>query len=156
MVIRISPNFAQFHSIQHSVKLSAMNDPQPKNHSIRDLLRELFPETYREIFGESYVNCPPTLGLYPVADGRLALVHGDQLAEFTPIVPRGSSALHCDLCHCTRSRSEAQIYRVAVGARRSRYVTLCTPTQGCQNRAGQHGLASLAQRIFPIEPIHAD
>ncbi|UTA50373.1 hypothetical protein MSS93_11640 [Deinococcus radiodurans] len=91
-----------------------------------------------------------------MADGRLALVHGNQLAEFTPIAPKGSTALHCDLCHHTRSRSEAQMYRVVVGSRRTRYVTLCTPTEGCQQRAGERGLEALADHIFPIENIYAE
>ena len=127
-----------------------------KAHTAAELLRELFPESYREIFGERPLNTPPTLGLYPVADGRLALVHGNQLAEFTPIAPKGSTALHCDLCHHTRSRSEAQIYRVVVAERRSRYVTLCSPTEGCQQRAGQRGLEALADHIFPIEAVYSD
>lgn len=127
-----------------------------KSHTAADLLRELFPESHREIFGEKASDKAPTLGLYPVADGRLALVHGDQLAEFTPLPPKGNAALHCDLCHHTRSRSEAHIYRVVVAARRTRYVTLCTPTAGCQQRAGQRGLEALADRIFPIESIHAE
>ncbi|SEJ24505.1 hypothetical protein SAMN04488058_10597 [Deinococcus reticulitermitis] len=128
----------------------------PSDHSVQDLLRELFPETHRELFGERHPGRPPTLGLYPVADGRLALVHGDQLAEFTPVSPRGASALHCDLCHHTRSRSEAQLYRVRVGERRTRYLTLCAPTAPCQGRAGPRALASLADRIFPIEPVYND
>ncbi len=127
-----------------------------KHHSAAELLRELFPESYREIFGEQPADVPLTLGLYPVADGRLALVHGEQLAEFTPIAPKGSAALHCDLCHHTRSRSEAHIYRVVVAARRTRYVTLCSPTEGCQQRAGKKGLEALAERIFPIENIYAE
>jgi hypothetical protein len=133
-----------------------MNDPHPQEHSVRDLLRELFPETHRELFGDHPQEAPPTLGLYPVADGRLALVHGGQLAEFTPLDPKGKNALHCDLCHYTRSRTEAAVYRVAVAARRSRYVTLCTATEACQGRAGRRGLEGLAGRIFPIEPVHAD
>ena len=138
--------------------MTAMNDPRPKEHSAADLLRELFPDTHRELFGEgrAATDAPPTLGLYPVADGRLALVHGDQLAEFTPIAPKGTSALHCDLCHYTRSRSEAAIYRVVVAARRTRYVTLCAPTGPCQGRAGRAGLEALAGRIFPIENIYAE
>lgn len=132
------------------------NQPSQKHHSAAELLRELFPESYREIFGERASSTAPTLGLYPVADGRLALVHGDQLAEFTPIAPKGTTALHCDLCHHTRSRSEAQMYRVVVAARRTRYVTLCTPTEGCQLRAGKKGLEALAERIFPIENIYAE
>lgn len=133
-----------------------MSDSRPKNHSARDLLRELFPESYRELFGESGAEGPLTLGLYPIADGRLALVHGEQLAEFTPLDPRGRNALHCDLCHYTRSRSEAALYRVVVGARRTRYVTLCLGTEACQKRAGTHALAHLADRIFPIEPMYVD
>lgn len=125
-------------------------------HTAADLLRELFPETHREIFGHQPTDAPPTLGLYPVADGRLALVQGSQLAEFTPIAPKGTTALHCDLCHHTRSRSEAHIYRVVVGARRMRYVTLCSPTAGCQQRAGKRNLEALADRIFPIENLHGE
>ena len=129
-----------------------------KSHTAADLLRELFPASHREIFGERASDSDKalTLGLYPVADGRLALVQGDQLAEFTPLPPKGNVALHCDLCHHTRSRSEAHIYRVVVAARRTRYVTLCSPTAGCQQRAGKQGLAALADRIFPIESLHAE
>ena len=127
-----------------------------KAYTAAALLRDLVPESYREIFGERSLDKPPTLGLYPVADGRLALVYGDQLAEFTPIAPKGSTALHCDLCHHTRSRSEASIYRVVVGARRTRYLTLCSPTEGCQSRAGVQGLTALAERIFPIENIYIE
>lgn len=137
-----------------------MNDPHQKGaptraHDVRDLLRELFPDTHRELFGEQDAArpAPTTLGLYPVADGRLALVHGEQLAEFTPLDPKTRGVLHCDLCHYTRSRSEAAVYRVQVAARRTRYMTLCTATEGCQKRAGTRGLESLAGRIFPIEPI---
>ncbi|MBB5232606.1 hypothetical protein [Deinococcus budaensis] len=128
------------------------------DHSARDVLRELFPESYRELFGEGggAEGGPLTLGLYPVADGRLALVHGDQLAEFTPLDPKSNKALHCDLCHYTRSRSEATLFRVVVGARRTRYVTLCLGTEACQKRAGRRGLETLADRIFPLEPVHAD
>ncbi|WP_019010019.1 hypothetical protein [Deinococcus aquatilis] len=138
-----------------------MKDHRPQEHSVRDLLRELFPETHRELFGHeadaTHPAPPPlTLGLYPVADGRLALVQGDQLAEFTPLDPKARNALHCDLCHYTRSRTEAALYRVHVAARRTRYVTLCTGTQSCQQRAGRRGLERLADRIFPIEPITAD
>ncbi|MFC4425741.1 hypothetical protein [Deinococcus navajonensis] len=134
-----------------------MSDSRRSDHSVRDLLRELFPDTHRELFGdEAAPSAAPTLGLYPVADGRLALVHGDQLAEFTPLDPRGRNALHCDLCHFTRSRSEAGVYRVRVGARRTRYVTLCLNTPACQKRAGAHGLQNLAERIFPVEPSFID
>ncbi|MFC5848919.1 hypothetical protein [Deinococcus petrolearius] len=137
-----------------------MSDPHAKAHSARDLLRELFPDTHREIFGAPNPGDAgagaPTLGLYPVADGRLALVHGDQLAEFTPLDPRGKNALHCDLCHYTRSRSEARLYRVVVAARRTRYLTLCAPTGPCQGRAGARGLERLAERIFPIEAVYAE
>ena len=133
-----------------------MKDPRPQEHSARNLLRELFPETHRELFGPHQGDARPTLGLYPVADGRLALVHGDQLAEFTPLDPRGKNVLHCDLCHYTRSRSEAALYRVVVAARRSRYVTLCTATGACQDRAGRRGLETLAGRIFPLELPYAE
>lgn len=134
-----------------------MSDSRSSDHSVRDLLRELFPDTHRELFGdEAHPEAPPTLGLYPVADGRLALVHGDQLAEFSPLDPKGRNALHCDLCHYTRSRSEASVYRVRVGVRRTRYVTLCLGTEACQKRAGARGLESLAGRIFPLESSFAD
>lgn len=125
-----------------------------QTHTAADLLRELFPESYRQIFGRDGGEVVPTLGLYPVADGRLALVHGDQLAEFAPITPKGNSALHCDLCHHTRSRSEAQMYRVQIASRLTRYVTLCTPTEGCLGRAGKKGLEAFAERIFPIEHVY--
>ncbi|MBZ9711755.1 hypothetical protein [Deinococcus multiflagellatus] len=128
-----------------------------EDHSVQDLLRELFPDTHRELFGAAPgQHQPPTLGLYEVADGRLALVHGDQLAEFTPLDPKGARALHCDLCHYTRSRSEAALYRVHVAARRTRYVTLCLGSAACVTRAGERGLLKLAERIFPIEPIGPD
>jgi len=128
-----------------------------KDHSARDVLRELFPESHRELFGEAGgPDSALTLGLYPVADGRLALVHGDQLAEFTPLDTKSNKALHCDLCHYTRSRSEAALYRVVVGARRTRYVTLCLGTESCQKRAGTQALAHLADRIFPIEAHPAE
>lgn len=133
-----------------------MSDPPRQDHSVRDLLRELFPETHREVFGTETSGTPPTLGLYPVADGRLALVHGGQLAELTPLDPKGQNALHCDLCHFTRSRAEAAVFRVQVGRRVSRYVTLCVGTQSCQRRAGQRGLETLSGRIFPVEPLYVD
>ncbi len=125
------------------------------DHTEHDLLRELFPETARELFGDAHIP-RETLGLYPVADGRLALISGAQLAEFTPIDPKGNKALHCDLCHYTRSRSEAAVYRVVVGARRSRYLTLCVATESCQQRAGKEGVRGLAERIFPIESPYAE
>lgn len=133
-----------------------MRDSDPKHHSARDVLRELFPESYRELFGESGEGGPLTLGLYAVADGRLALVRGDQLAEFTPLEAKGRHALHCDLCHYTRSRAEAALYRVVVGPRRTRYVTLCLGTESCQQRAGKLALAHLADHIFPIERLYVD
>ncbi len=125
------------------------------DHSERDLLRELFPASARELFGDAQTP-RETLGLYPVADGRLALVSGAQLAEFTPLDPKGNKVLHCDLCHYTRSRSEAAVYRVVVSARRTRYLTLCYATEGCQHRAGKDGLRRLAERIFPIESPYVE
>lgn len=133
-----------------------MDHPHRKDHSVRDLLRELFPDTHRELFGDDPQHAPPTLGLYRVADGRLALVKGAELAEFTPLEARGKNALHCDLCHYTRSRTEAAVFRVVVGPRRTRYLTLCTATESCQGRAGKRGLENLAGRIFPLEPLYAD
>ncbi|PTA69257.1 hypothetical protein [Deinococcus arcticus] len=135
-----------------------MSDPRKKHdeHSAQDLLRELFPDTHRELFGDGHGPARATLGLYEVADGRLALVHGDQLAEFTPIEPKGNNPLHCDLCHYTRSRSEAALYRVHVAARRTRYVTLCLGSAACVARAGERALLKLAGRIFPIEPVGPD
>jgi hypothetical protein len=126
------------------------------DHSERDLLRELFPETARELFGSGTQAAVPTLGLFPVADGRLALISGGHLAELEPIEQKGSRALHCDLCHYTRSRNEAALYRVRVAARYTRYLTLCSATTACQARAGEKGLNSLAERIFPIETMTAD
>ncbi len=121
------------------------------HYSERDLLRELFPETAQVIYGKAGSPKPGTLGLYTVADTKLALVYGAQLAEFTPVPPRGTSALHCDLCHYTRSRSEAAFYRVQVSPTLTRYVSLCLETEHCQRRAGKSGLKAFAERIFPIE-----
>ncbi|MDO4263572.1 MAG: hypothetical protein Q4C67_05180 [Deinococcus sp.] len=123
--------------------------PAAPSFSAAELLRELFPESAD--LPQDAGRSEPTLGLYPVADGRLALVHGRQLAEFTPLSGQAKNALHCDLCHYTRSPSEAAIYRVVVAQRRSRYVTLCCATAQCQGRAGTAGLRSLAERIFPVE-----
>lgn len=127
-----------------------MRDPKKSTQSFShtELLQELFPGSEGVPQGSAG---EPTLGLYPVADGRLALVHGQQLAEFTPLSGQAKAALHCDLCHFTRSPSEARIYRVVVAQRRSRYVTLCGSTVHCQQRAGTAGLNALAERIFPIE-----
>ncbi|WP_261664625.1 hypothetical protein [Deinococcus sp. Marseille-Q6407] len=123
-------------------------NPAPQSFSAAELLQELFPgseDAPQDMSGQ------PTLGLYPVADGRLALVHGRQLAEFTPLHGQAKNALHCDLCHHTRSPSEATIYRVVVAQRRSRYITLCRSTEHCQSRAGRAGLEALAERVFPVE-----
>lgn len=128
-----------------------MSDKPRKDHSIGDVLEELFPKTYRELFGTEAAPLNPTIGLYQVADQRMALVKGDQLAELTPIEPKGKSALLCDLCHYTRSRSEANMYRVTIAPQRTRYVTLCCNTAACQHRAGRQGLEDLIERIFPAE-----
>ena len=125
--------------------------PQP-SYTAEELLQELFGEQGQP---ESVSGNMPldkaTLGIYPVADGRLALVHGAQLAEFTPLSSGAKRALHCDLCHYTRSPSEAQIYRVVVEDRRARYVTLCSNIAPCQERAGHTGLERLADHIFPVQ-----
>lgn len=98
-------------------------------HDERDLLLELFPETARELFGEPGGRSHEpsarraTLGLFPVADGKLAVVHGDRLLELDPIEPAGKNAVHCDLCHVTRSRSEVGIYRAELAPR----VFVCHP-----------------------------
>lgn len=130
-------------SDKHTARTSS-----PQSFSAAELLSELFPGSAEVPQG---ADGQPTLGLYPVADGRLALVHGQQLAEFTPLSGQAKTALHCDLCHHTRSPSEATIYRVVVAQRRSRYVTLCRSTDHCQSRAGRSGLHALAERIFPVE-----
>ncbi|ADV68101.1 hypothetical protein [Deinococcus maricopensis] len=121
-----------------------------KDHSERDLLRELFPDTAREEYGDGPTE-RTTLGLYPVPDGRLALVQGDQLAELEPLERAGKAAFMCDLCQVTRSRDEVNVYRVGVAARRYLYLTLCTNTPACQQRAGAARLSALADRVFPIE-----
>lgn len=124
------------------------------NHSERDLLRELFPETAQQLYGKLGRPTQETLGLYPVAEGKLALVYGTQLAEFTPIPPKGNSALHCELCHYTRSRSEATFYRVQVSRTLTRYMSLCLETEHCVKRAGKSGLKAFAERVFPIETVY--
>ncbi|WP_425147883.1 hypothetical protein [Deinococcus sp.] len=118
------------------------------DHSERDVLRELFPETARELFGDGSGAAAPTLGLHPVADGRLALVSGGRLAELVPLEPKGHKAAHCDLCHATRSRSEVGIYRARSGERLYLYLTLCLNTEHCQRRAGKQGLEGLAERVL--------
>lgn len=118
------------------------------DHSERDLLRELFPETARELFGSGTAATVPTLGLYPVLDGRMALVSGGHLAELEPLEQKGTKAAHCDLCHVTRSRSEAGVFRVRATERTTLYLTLCLNTEHCQRRAGKQGLEALAERVL--------
>lgn len=117
------------------------------SHSERDLLLELFPGTAREEFGEGGAR-KATLGLFPVGDGKLALVRGGRLVELHPVDAAGKNACHCDLCHATRSRGDVGIYRVEAGSRRYRYVTLCLSTRHCQDRGGHHSLAHLADRLL--------
>lgn len=127
-----------------------------KGHTEHDLLQELFPDTARELFGAVKGGAGgaggPTLGLFPVADGKLALVSGGALIELEPVEPVGKRAYHCDLCHVTRARAEVAIYRAAHGAaqggRRYRYVTLCLNTHHCQGRAGRAGLSALRDRLL--------
>ncbi|WP_424949596.1 hypothetical protein [Deinococcus sp.] len=123
------------------------------DYSERDLLRELFPETARELFGDGPGAAAPTLGLYPVADGRLALVSGGRLAELVLLEPKGHKAAHCDLCHVTRSRSEAGIFRVRASERTTLYLTLCLNTEHCQRRAGKPGLEALAERVLSMATV---
>lgn len=118
------------------------------HHSERDVLRELFPETARELFGEAGGG-RATLGLFPVAETKLAFVHGDRLLELDPVEPSGKAAHQCDLCHVTKSRHEVGIYRAELAPRRYRYVTLCLGTKACQARAGHHGLVQLAEKLRP-------
>ena len=129
------------------------------DHSERDLLRELFPETARELFGAGAGKAgvtAPTLGLYPVVDGRLALVSGGQLAELEPLEQKGTRAAHCDLCHATRSRAEARVFRVRASERTTLYLTLCLNTEHCQRRAGKPGLESLADRVLRPAAVSAE
>jgi hypothetical protein len=123
------------------------------DHSERDLLRDLFPETARELFGSGSGATVPTLGLFPVADGRLALVSGGHLAELEPIEQKGAKAAHCDLCHVTRSRSEAGIFRVRASERTTLYLTLCLNTEHCQKRAGKAGIDTLANRVLSLSAV---
>lgn len=126
------------------------------DHSERDLLRELFPETARELFGSGAGAAVPTLGLYPVADGRLALVSGGRLAELEPLEQKGSKAAHCDLCHATRSRNEAGFFRVRASERTTLYLTLCLNTEHCQRRAGKPGLETLAERVLSLPAVRRE
>ena len=123
------------------------------DHSERDLLRELFPETAREVFGTGVGVTVPTLGLYPVADGRMALVSGGHLAELEPLEQKGHKAAHCDLCHVTRSRSEAGVFRVRATERTTLYLTLCLNTEHCQRRAGKPGLEALVERVLSLAAV---
>lgn len=119
-------------------------------HLERDLLAELFPDTARELFGSPGA-VRPTLGLYPVADGKLALVVGDRLLELEPLEHKVARAAQCDLCHVTRSHGDVRYYRAQQGGRHYRYVSLCTTTQHCLGRAGSHGLSALATRLLDAE-----
>ena len=119
-----------------------------KGHTEHDLLQELFPDTARELFGAALGVSGPTLGLFPVAEGKLALVSGGALIELEPVEPVGKRAHHCDLCHVTRGRAEVGIYRAELRPRRYRYVTLCLNTHHCQGRAGRAGLAALRDRLL--------
>ncbi|GGR01070.1 hypothetical protein [Deinococcus ruber] len=123
------------------------------DYSERDVLRELFPETARELFGDGHQAAAPTLGLYEVADGRRALVNGGRLAELEPLEPKGNKAAHCDLCHSTRSRNEVGIYRARSGERLYLYLTLCLVTEHCQRRAGKQGLEQLAERVLSAHSV---
>lgn len=123
------------------------------DYSERDVLRELFPETARELFGDGQQVAAPTLGLYAVADGRRALVNGERLAELEPIEQKGNKAAHCDLCHSTRSRSEVGMYRARSGERLYFYLTLCLVTDHCQRRAGKKGLERLAERVLGSQSV---
>lgn len=118
-----------------------------KGHTERELLLELFPATARELFGSDGAR-RSTLGLYPVGEGKLALVNGDRLLELEAIEPAGKSVFHCDLCHATRSRGDALVYRAELAPRRSRYITLCAHTRHCQERAGRGALGALAEQLF--------
>lgn len=144
--------------------MARSNKSDDNGHSLPELLRELFPQTYQKIFSSGHADelaanntkasqSAPTLGLYQVAEQRLALVYGDQLAELSPLESKTTKALHCDLCHYTRSRSEASMYRLQVSPRKSRYITLCNNLAACQQRAGQAALKKFAMRIFPLEFI---
>jgi len=117
------------------------------HHTERDLLLELFPGTGKKEFPGGGAK-RATLGLYPVGDGKLALVKGDRLLELHPLEPAGKNAHHCDLCHATRSRGDVAVYRVDAAPRTSRYVTLCLSTRHCQDRSGHGALAILAERLF--------
>ena len=123
------------------------------DHSERDLLRELFPETARELFESGAGVTVPTLGLYPVAGERMALVSGGHLAELEPLEQKGQKAAHCDLCHVTRGRSEAGIFRVRASERTTLYLTLCLNTEHCQRRAGKQGLERLAERVLSTAAV---
>lgn len=120
-----------------------------KSHDERDVLRELFPGTARELFGSASPTFGgATLGLHEVADGKLALVRGDRLLELEPVETLGKRAAHCDLCHATRSRGEVGIYRAQLAPGRFRYLTLCLSSRHCQSRAGARGLATLADALL--------
>lgn len=117
-----------------------------REHSERELLAELFPGTARELFGQGGVK-RPTLGLFPVAEGKLALVQGEHLTELEPLDHRVRRAAQCDLCHTTRSSDEVRYYRAARGEREYLYLALCTSTRHCLERAGHARLSALAGRL---------
>ena len=118
-----------------------------KHHSERDLLAELFPDAARREYGANGVRVR-TLGLYPVAEGKLALVSGDALLELEPLEPKVKKAAQCDLCHATRSSDEVRYYRAPRGEREYVYLALCTSTRHCVERAGHQRLNALAGRLL--------
>ncbi len=123
-----------------------------KHHSERDLLAELFPEVARREYGANGVRVR-TLGLYPVAEGKLALVSGERLLELEPLEPKVRKAAQCDLCHTTRSGDEVRYYRAPRGEREYLYVSLCTSTRHCLERAGNARLNALAGRLLGDEGV---
>ncbi|WP_034341881.1 hypothetical protein [Deinococcus misasensis] len=116
------------------------------DHSERDLLFELFPETARKLYPEDGPS-NPTLGLYAVDEGKLALVYGDRLLELEPLEKHTKHSVMCDLCNTTLSRFDAMFYRARIGAGLYQYVSLCEHTSACVKRTTREKLQHLVERL---------
>ncbi|WP_189000256.1 hypothetical protein [Deinococcus roseus] len=116
------------------------------DHTERELLFELFPETARKLYSEQGPSSP-TLGLYAVEAGKLALVYGDRLLELEPLEKHAKHAVMCDLCHTTLSRLDAVFYRARIGEGLYQYISLCERTAGCLGRTTRDRLQHLVERL---------
>lgn len=110
------------------------------------MLFELFPETVRKLYPEEGPSAP-TLGLFAVDGGKLAVVYGDRLLELEPLEKHARHAVMCDLCNTTLSRLDAVFYRARLKDGLFQYVSLCEHTAACLNRTTRAKLQHLIERL---------